>query len=146
ENQTSSAGSSQLSRSCVRQPLLWAALAYAAGLVIGVYAWRPPLWWMVAFIVFSSSAIYFLRRRAEIAVVLGLAAIFITGALGVQVRNSGGACGTNYVQFGNDEVLVTTHVTAEGNLRDDGIGGLRQRQISFGSDVRRNQNFVIPEL
>jgi len=82
---------------------------------------------MVAFIVFSSSAIYFLRRRAEIAVVLGLAAIFITGALGVQVRNSGGACGTNYVQFGNDEVLVTAHVTAEGNLRDDGIGGLRQR-------------------
>src|SRR5207248_5215395 len=50
-----------------------------------------------------------------------------SGALGVQVRNSGGACGTNYVQFGNDEVLVTAHVTAEGNLRDDGIGGLRQR-------------------
>jgi hypothetical protein len=32
---------------------LWAALAYAAGLVIGIYAWRPPLWWMVAFIVFN---------------------------------------------------------------------------------------------
>src|SRR5213078_3077713 len=119
-NQTSSAGSSQLSRSCGRQPLLWAALAYAAGLVIGVYAWRPPLWWMVALIVFRSSAIYFLRRRAEIDVVLGLAAIFITGALVVQVRNSGGVFGTNSVPCGVVHGLVTAPVTAEGNLRDNG--------------------------
>jgi len=47
---------------------------------------------------------------------LGLAAIFVTGALAVQMRNSGGACGTNYVQFGDDEVLVTAHVTAEGSM------------------------------
>jgi ComEC/Rec2-related protein len=83
--------------------------------------------WMVAFIVFNGSAIYFLRRRAEIALALGLAAIFVTGALGVQVRHSGGGCSDNVAQFGDDEVLVTAHVTAEGNLRGDGIGGLRQR-------------------
>ena len=126
-NQTSSAGSSRPSRSCRRQPLLWAALAYAAGLVTGLYAWRPPSWWIVAFAVLSGSAIYFLRRRAGVAFSLGLAAIFVTGALAVQVRNSGGACGTNFAQFGDDEVLVTAHVTAEGNLREDGIGSLRQR-------------------
>jgi competence protein ComEC len=126
-NQTSSAGSPRLSRSCTRQPLLWAALAYAAGLGTGLYAWRPPSWWIVAFAVFNGSAIYFLRRRAGVAFSLGLAAIFVTGALAVQVRNSGGACGTNFAQFGDDEVQVTAHVTAEGNLREDGIGSLRQR-------------------
>ncbi|PYX10879.1 MAG: hypothetical protein DMG88_00750 [Acidobacteria bacterium] len=125
--QAFSPASSVVSRSCGRQPLLWAALAYAAGLVIGLYAWRPALWWMVAFAGFSVSAIYFLRRRAGVAFSLGLAAIFVTGALAIQIAHSGGTCGNNIVQFGNDEVLVTAHVIAEGNLRNDGTGGLRQR-------------------
>ena len=31
-----------------RQPLFWGALAFALGLWIGVRAWRPPLWWVIA--------------------------------------------------------------------------------------------------
>ncbi|HEV2716671.1 MAG TPA: DUF4131 domain-containing protein, partial [Terriglobales bacterium] len=141
-NQTSSAGSSKPLRSCGRQPLLWAALAYAAGLVIGLYAWRPALWWLVAFTVFSASAIYFLRRRARAAFALGLASIFVTGALAIQVAHSGGTCGDNIVQFGNDEVLVTAHVIAEGNLREDGTGGLRQRLDVESEQVTTNDRTV----
>jgi hypothetical protein len=35
-------------RKPTRQPMLWAALAYGTGIVCCVYAWRPPVWWMVA--------------------------------------------------------------------------------------------------
>jgi hypothetical protein len=42
-----------------RQPMLWAALVYGAGIVCGVYAWRPPLWWMVAAVAFALAALYF---------------------------------------------------------------------------------------
>jgi hypothetical protein len=48
-----------------RQPLLWTALAFAAGIVTGVHAWRPPLWWVVAWIVFALSGAYLLRRGAH---------------------------------------------------------------------------------
>ena len=36
--------------------MLWAALSYAGGIVTGFYVWRPPLWWLIAAIVFSVSA------------------------------------------------------------------------------------------
>jgi hypothetical protein len=28
--------------------MLWAALVFAVGIATGVHAWRPPLWWVVA--------------------------------------------------------------------------------------------------
>jgi hypothetical protein len=31
-----------------RQPMLWAASVYAAGIVIGYYVWRAPVYWLVA--------------------------------------------------------------------------------------------------
>jgi len=33
--------------------MLLAALAFAVGIATGVHAWRPPLWWVVAWIVFT---------------------------------------------------------------------------------------------
>ncbi len=66
--------------------MLWAASTYAAGIVTGFYVWRPPLWWLLAALVFCASGAYFLRRRARAAFALGLSALFVTGALMMQVR------------------------------------------------------------
>jgi len=108
-----------------RQPLLWAALAFAAGLWAGRYVWRPPSWWVIAAFVFSASATYFLRRRTLASSVLVFGAIFAAGALTIQIR--GPRAGEPHPWFGNgEEVLVTAHVTAEGNLQSDGPGPLRQ--------------------
>jgi hypothetical protein len=106
-----------------RQPLLWAALAYAVGLSTGVYQWCPPLWWLVAWIVLAASGAYFLRRRVRAAFALGLCTLFIAGALTIQVRASRDPGGSGILQFADgQEVLVTGHVAAEGTLREEGSG------------------------
>ena len=132
-------------RSGGRQPLLWAALAYAAGLATGTYAWRPPLWWLVAWIVSAASGAYFLRRRVRAAFTLGLYALFITGALTIQVRAPRDPSSSGLLQFTNgQEVMVTAHVIAEGTLRAEASGDVRQRldveteQITIG-----NQTFAV---
>ena len=101
-------------------------MAFAAGLWAGRYVWRPPSWWVIAAFVFSASATYFLRRRTLASSVLVFGAIFAAGALTIQIR--GPRAGEPHPWFGNgEEVLVTAHVTAEGNLQSDGPGPLRQR-------------------
>jgi hypothetical protein len=61
--------------------LLYAALAFAGGLWMGKYIWRPPTWWVVAAVTFLCCAIYLLRRRTLAAAFLSLGAIFIAGTL-----------------------------------------------------------------
>ncbi len=111
-----------------RQPLLWAALAFAAGLSVGMYVWRPPLWWLVAQVVFAASGMYLARRRTRTAFALGLGILFIAGALMIQVRTPSGLNSSGLLQFADgQEVLLTAHVTGEGDLRAEESGGNRQR-------------------
>ena len=123
-----------------RQPLLWAALAFAAGLAIGVHAWRPPLWWVVAWIVFALSGAYLLRRRGRAAFIVGLGALFFLGALMIQVRSPDDAGNSGWLRLADGtEVIVTAHVTREGTPQED--GGIRQRleveteQIAWGNQT-----------
>ena len=107
-----------------RQPLLYAALAFAAGLCAGKYAWRPASWWVIAAVVFLCSAIYFLQRCDWAALGLCFAAILFAGALTVQVR---GTSAPPVPGFGNDELAITAHVTHEGELQQEGPDSWRQR-------------------
>jgi competence protein ComEC len=99
--------------------MLWAALAYACGIVTGLYAWRPPLWWLLAAIAFSASGAYFLRRRAGAAFALGLSALVVTGAMTLQVRAQENHDGAGVLAFADGrDVVITAHVTREGNLQN----------------------------
>ena len=71
-----------------RQPLLWAALAYAIGIVAGSHAWRPPLWLLIAIIGFSVFELIFFAVARAPPLLLGLAALFVAGALAIQIRPS----------------------------------------------------------
>ena len=118
--------SSILARKPPRQPLLWAALAYGTGIVAGTYAWRPPLWWVVAALGFLAAGIYFARRRVWFAFALALGALFFLGALAIQL-SSQGALDNGILTFADgEEVLVTGHVMHEGEIREAGFGGWRQ--------------------
>src|SRR5579863_2971633 len=123
--------------------MLWAASAYGAGIVFGYYVWRPPLYWLVAGVAFSASGAYFLRRRSRAAYALALAALFVTGALVIQVRAPENQNSALAFADGRD-VVITAHVIKEGNLRDHGRGDSQQRldleteQINTG-----NENFSV---
>jgi competence protein ComEC len=109
-----------------RQPLLRAALAYAVGIVVGSHCWRPSLWWVIAAVVFSAGAIYFLKYRPRFAPLLVIGVWFFLGALNVQVH--GHPMIPDISRFaGQGEVVVIAHVTHEGYLREAGFGGLRQQ-------------------
>jgi competence protein ComEC len=111
-----------------RQPMLWAALAYAGGIVTGFYSWRPPLWWLIAAAVFSASAAYLLRRRAMAAFALGLSALFVTAALTMQVRAPENPGNVDILAFADGrDLLITAHVSREGNLLDKSHGDAQQR-------------------
>jgi competence protein ComEC len=69
-----------------RQPLFWAALAFSLGLWIGVRAWRPPTWWVIAVLAFVFAASWFLSKRAWLAKALSLGAWILLGAFLIQVR------------------------------------------------------------
>jgi competence protein ComEC len=110
-----------------RQPLLWAALAYAAGIVAGTYLWRPPVWWLVAAAALIAFSIFFIPRRAAAARLLGLSVLFAAGALMIEVRPPADPGNSAILSFADGrEVVVTAHVIAEGNLREAGVGGMRQ--------------------
>jgi competence protein ComEC len=108
--------------------LLWAALAFAAGIAVGVHAWRPPIWWVIAWIVFTVSGAYLLRRRGRPAFIVGLGAIFFLGALMVQVHAPSDESSSGVLQFADgSEVIITAHVTKEGVSERDGPDSIRQR-------------------
>jgi competence protein ComEC len=129
--------------------MLWAALAYASGIVTGFYVWRPPLWWVVAAIVFSVSATYVLRRRRRAALLLGLSALFVTGALRMQVRLPENHSSGEILAFADGrDLILTVHVTKEGNLREEAPGNIHQRldveteQIETANE-KGNETFAI---
>ena len=110
-----------------RQPLLWAALAYGAGILAGSYAWRPALWWFVAALAFIGAGAFYVRRRWWLAFPLALGALFFVGALEIQLRDSERPPGTEILPFADgNEAMVTAHVRREGEIRDAGYGGLRE--------------------
>jgi competence protein ComEC len=100
-----------------RQPMFWAALAYSAGIVSGVYAWRPASWWIAAGAAFLAAGFYFARRREWLGVSLALGAFFLAGALHVQLR-APATLDTSLQPFANGApVEITAHVIREGRLR-----------------------------
>jgi competence protein ComEC len=111
-----------------RQPLLWAALALAGGIFAGAHMWRPPMWWMVSAASFILFAILLLRRRGRAAKLVGLCAIFASGALAVQLRPPHNLGSLDTLQFADGrEVTVTGHVIREGTLVEEGEGEVRQQ-------------------
>jgi competence protein ComEC len=110
-----------------RQPLLWAVLAYGAGITVGSYAWRPPLWWVVAALVFLGAGAYYVRRRVWAAFGLALGACFFTAALAMQASMSCSKIDDGALALADgEEVIVTGHVKHEGEIREARFGGWRQ--------------------
>jgi competence protein ComEC len=125
--------------------MLWAALSFATGIVTGVHAWRPPIWWLAAWIVLAVSAAYLLRRRGRAAFSLGLGVLFVLGAFIVQVCGPDTSGDSGLLKFADgSEVVVTAHVTKEGSPQAESSGEVRQRlDLETEQIARRNERFEV---
>lgn len=108
------------------QPAFWAACAFSAGIIVGNYVWRPPALWIVAAIVFITSAGYLIKKRRLFSRFLALGALFIAGAFSIQLSQIASSA-TQALPSGDQEVTVTAHVISEGNIEPEVAGSWRQR-------------------
>ena len=109
-----------------RQPLLYAALSFSAGILLGTRVWRPATWWAVALLVFLAAGGYLVRRRPSWAFALACGALVLLGAFVIQGRGPP-AVNTEILRFADgNEVTLTAHVTRDGYRREGGFGGDRQ--------------------
>jgi competence protein ComEC len=110
-----------------RQPMLWAAASYSCGIVAGVYAWRPTLWWIAGAAAFVCAAAYLAMRRSHLGWALALGALFLAGALHIQTRDAATNLDTSIQPFADrQELQVTAHVTHDGRLQAGGFNEIRQ--------------------
>jgi competence protein ComEC len=135
----STAFQSQKPRPVERQPLLWATVAYAAGILFGAYAWRPFVWWLAAMLVLAASGVYLRRHRVRTAFLIACAVLFSIGAVTIQLHP--GASAMTCTRMDGQDVVITGHVMREGDLRHKGIADIQQRvdleteQIATASQV-----------
>lgn len=110
-----------------RQPMLWAAVAYAAGIIAGVHLWRPPILWIIAGSFFIFAAAYFAFRRSRVGWAIALSALFVIGALHIQVSGANTHLDTGIQPYADGrEIQITAHVTHDGRWQPGSPGESRQ--------------------
>lgn len=110
-----------------RQPMFWAAVSYAAGVVLAMEVSRPASWWALAGLAFVLAALYFTRKRRWLALTLALGALFLAGALHLQLKGASIALDHTLDPFAyGPEVEITAHVIREGRFREASAGELAQ--------------------
>ena len=107
--------------------MLWAALAYASGIIAGVYVWRPDSWWLAAAVAFAAAAFVLVRHRCALGWALALAMLFFVGALHIQLRGTLPRLDTSVLPYSNGQELeITAHVIRDGRVQPSGFGEIRQ--------------------
>jgi competence protein ComEC len=125
--------------------MLWAAGAYSLGIVAGVYAWRPALWWVVAAAMFCGAAVYFVSRRSGLVWLLALGSFFLAGALQIQMHSATPRLDTGILPYADRrEVQVTAHVTRQGRVQQGGLGELRQTLDLECEQVHTHDGLIVP--
>lgn len=102
-----------------RQPMFWAAVTYALGVLAGVCAWRPDSWWIAAALAFLASAAYLIVPRPRFGWLLAMAAFFLAGALHVQLRSARPRVDTSLQPLADrQELQIVAHVLSDGHLQN----------------------------
>jgi competence protein ComEC len=111
-----------------RQPMLWAAVAYSAGIIYGTRASRPDLWWIGAAVAFLAFGLFFLHKRRWLAMALALGATLFAGALNIQIAGSSSIADSGLRPFAyGPQVQMTAHLIREGRLLQTSSGEVQQR-------------------
>jgi competence protein ComEC len=124
--------------------MLWAAVAYSAGIATGVYAWRPPMWWAAAGVLLAGAAAYPIYRRSRSGYTVALGVLFLFGALDVQLQGVAPRLDTSIQPYvDGEELQITAHVTRDGRLQPGGFGEIRQT-LDVESEQIITTGFTVP--
>src|SRR5579864_3731390 len=113
------------------EPVFYAAVAFAAGIVAGTYTWRPSWWLLVAAVLFvvGSAALWAVRPRTS--AVLAMLALVMLGTLQAQLDLASPPPLPDISPFSDEtEHTVIAHVLRSGLIRDSVLG-------MYGSDASR---------
>jgi competence protein ComEC len=128
-----------------RQPMLWVAIAYSTGIAVGVYAWRPILWWPIASILLTGAAGYWMQRRPRLGWMVALAIFFLCGALNVQLQGAAPRLDTGIQPYADgQELQITGHVTRDGRVQPGGFGEIRQTLDVESEEITTTTGVTIP--
>jgi competence protein ComEC len=115
-------------KSAPRQPLLWAACAFACGIVIARYCWRPAAWWVIAAVALAVAAGVFvwrsrtMRRRERVAIAVALILVSAGGGFAGHARWEEHLDALSLAPYTTGhELMVTGHL-----MRDGVLHGARQ--------------------
>ena len=128
-----------------REPMLWAAVAYASGVVAGVYLWRPAPWWVAAALAFAGAAAYFAGHRSRVGWTLALSSFFLLGAFALQIREAATRLDTGIAPYVTGEILeVTGHVVRDGRVQAAGRAEFRQTLDVEAENIRMDSGEIVP--
>jgi competence protein ComEC len=110
------------------EPLFLAALAFAAGIATGNYAWRAPHAWLIAFVAAVGGLCSLYRLRTAVAVPFAILTLVPLGAFYLQAYDAAQTTPPNLSAFSTSEgtVEIVGHVTREGIVRDSPYGGKQE--------------------
>jgi len=111
-----------------RQPLLWAALLFSAGVWIGAREWRPATWWIGATAAFALAVLWYVSHRPWMAKGLALGMWFLLGALLIQIHRPTVGGDPRILELADGrEVTIIGHVVREGYARQSEPRSIRQQ-------------------
>ncbi len=108
-----------------RQPLLWAALAFAAGVCLAESAWRPATWWLFSAAAFATAGMYWIRGRLALGAAAAVVLLAVLGAASL-VLGDAAQSPPDVSSLLKDEVTVTGVVVRDAMPRPPRFGRARQ--------------------
>jgi len=110
-----------------RVPMIVAAFAFAAGILVEQILYHPPLVWLAALILLSFAALFLSLRRPRVAYAALMVALAFAGAFTAQSSDSATPPPVPIMRYANgDPLTLNATVVRDGLLRPGNYGGTDQ--------------------
>jgi competence protein ComEC len=134
-----------------RSPMLYCAAAFALGIAISSYVWRPASWWILAASVFAAAGLYLGISRVWLPRTIALFAIAFLGVLNIQLRPPDIPDCSILAYADGRELELTAHVVDPGKFsaaisssvsQDERLLVLETETVRNGDTVRQIQSRI----
>src|SRR5712675_2000849 len=104
------------------EPVFYAAVAFAVGIVIGTYTWRPSWWLLVVAAVFVAGSVALWVTRPRMSGVMAMLALVTLGTLQAQLDLASPAPLPDISPYADEtEHTVIAHVLRSGLIKNSSL-------------------------